>query len=145
MKYDDASWHYGGKFPKDSPETFGGTHIALLLKWCFMKGWAGTLHVQENEDDVNRLRSGAKQATDFLFQWCDGKFTSEDLNEEGNAFIGVYYGKGGEYLNDYATTFSKQMYVAAEAEHDFKLFSGMVDRRYKSYLKSTRRPWWRLR
>ncbi len=32
MKYDDASWHYGGEFPADSPDEFGGTHIGLSLK-----------------------------------------------------------------------------------------------------------------
>jgi len=44
MKYDDASWHYGGDFPIGSPEEYGGTHIALFMKWCFVKGWAGDIH-----------------------------------------------------------------------------------------------------
>ena len=145
MKYDDASWHYGGNFPKDSPQSYGGTHIALLLKWCFIQGWAGELHLEENAVDVEQLISGEKDATEFLFQWCDGKFTDEDLNALGNAFIAVYYGKDGAYLNDYATTFGEQMYVAPEGAHDFALFSAMVEKRYKSFLKSNRRPWWKLR
>lgn len=39
MKYDDATWHSGGEFPPESPAEFGGTHIALFLRWCFVKGW----------------------------------------------------------------------------------------------------------
>ncbi|WP_262497415.1 DUF7832 domain-containing protein [Pedobacter caeni] len=28
-KYDDASWHYGGDFPKDLPQINGATHIGM--------------------------------------------------------------------------------------------------------------------
>jgi len=145
MKYDDASWHSGGDFPKDSPQEFGGTHIALMLKWCFVKGWAGELHLQENRGDVEKLMRGEKSATEFLFQWCDGKFTDEDLTAEGNAFVGVYYGDGGAYLQDYASTFGEQMYVVDEGGHDFDKFSKMVERRYKSFIGDpSNRPWWKF-
>ena len=58
MKYDDARWHFGGEYPKDSPQEFGGTHIGLLLKWCFIKGWAGMLHLEENRQDVEKVIRG---------------------------------------------------------------------------------------
>jgi len=133
MKYDDASWHSGGKFPKDSPPEYGGTHIGLLLKWCLLKGWAGDLHLTESKEDVQKVRRGEMTGTAFLFRNCDGKFTDEDLNEDGNAFVAVYYGKDGPYLSDYATAFSDLMYVASEEEHDFKKFSQFVERRYKGH------------
>jgi hypothetical protein len=143
VKYDDASWHSGGQFPVGSPKEYGGTHIALLLKWCFLKGWAGDLHLSENPADVALVKSGKKSATEFLFQRCDGKFTAEDLSQSGNAFISEYYGKNGKYLNDYGTTFRTLMYVAPEGAHDFKLFSDMVEARYKAYKKASG-PWWKL-
>jgi hypothetical protein len=156
VKYDDASWHYNEKFPKDSPRELSGTHIALLLKWCFVKGWAGDLHLRENPSDVEALRHGNKSATEFLFQWCDGKFTDEDLSETGNAFISKYYGKGGAYFIDYATKFGDLMFVAPEGAHDFDVFSSMAEARYKSYVNPTEpveppvesntkptKPWWR--
>ena len=138
MKYDNASWHYGGNFPKGSPQEYGGTHIALMLKWCFLKGWAGELHMQEDRDDVERLIRGEKSATDFLFECCDGKFTDQQLNEEGNAFISVYFGEDGPYTNDYAATFGKQMYIAPESDHDFHLFSAMVEKRYRAFMNPSR-------
>ena len=134
MKYDDATWHSGGDFPSGSPTQYGGTHIGLFLRWCFTKQWAGELHTEEEPEDVERVKVGEKSGTDFLFQWCDGKLTDEDLTEEGNAFVSWYYGKGGEYLNDYARRFSDKMYLAPESEHDFQLFSAMVERRYVSFL-----------
>ena len=139
MKYDDASWHYGGEFPAGSPQEFGGTHIGLLLRWCFMKDWAGELHLEDAHHDIELVKRGEKSGTDFLFQWCDGKFTDEDLNEVGNAFVGFYYGKGGAYLGDYAEHFARQMYVASEAQHDFQTFSAMVDRRYTAFISNNAR------
>lgn len=145
MKYDDASWHGGGDFPPDSPAEFGGTHIALMLKWCFLKGWAGELHTEESPEDLERLLRGEMSATEYFFTYCDGKFTDEDLTAEGNAFVGVYYGDHGAYLTDYEANFGRQMYVASEAEHDVAKFSAMVERRYQEYLRpKTRRPWWKL-
>ncbi|WP_410210106.1 hypothetical protein [Aquirhabdus sp.] len=144
MKYDDASWHFGGNFPPKSPQEFGGTHIALLLKWCFIKGWAGDLHLEdpESNNDVEYVKQGQKSGTDFLFQWCDGKFTDEDLNDEGNAFIQVYYGEAGKYLNDYANKFGPLMYIGSEDQHDFKKFSNMVEKRYQSFIKPKSNGWY---
>jgi hypothetical protein len=145
MKYDDASWHFGGNFPKDSPPEYGGTHIAILLKWCFVKGWAGELHLEENIEDVNAVINGTKSATDFFFQWCDGKFTDEDLTDEGNAFIGPYYDK--TYLSDYADLFADLMFVAPESKHEQEKLSELLEKRYKKFTNSEpaqNKPWWKL-
>ncbi|MHA6206267.1 DUF7832 domain-containing protein [Dyella soli] len=136
MKYDDASWHSGGQFPEGSPAEYGGTHIALLLKWCVLKGWAGQLHKGEGATALGQLMHGEISATDFLFEFCDGKLTDEDLDDQGNAFVSVYYGDHGDYLNDYADNFGELMYVASEGEHDFRLFSSMVDARYNAFVES---------
>jgi len=144
MKYDDASWHYNESFPKDSPQDFSGTHIAILLKWCFLKGWAGELHINENPDDVEKVINGTKSATDFFFQWCDGKFTDEDLTAEGNAFVSDYY--ENHYTGDYAGLFADKMFVAPESEHDLKKMFELIDMRYSKYMeiKSGSKPWWKI-
>jgi hypothetical protein len=134
MKYDDASWHFGGDFPEGSPREYGGTHIALLLRWCFLKGWAGPLHLDEEPDEVERVKSGRMSATEFLFKYCDGKFTDEDLNAEGNRFIEQYFGEKGGFLDDYAKNFGAFLYVAPESVHDFATFSSMMESRYRRFL-----------
>jgi hypothetical protein len=158
MKYDDASWHSGGEFPPDSPAELGGTHIALMLKWCFRKGWAGELHTEDSKEDLERLLRGELSATEYLFTWCDGKFTDEDLNAEGNAFMRHYY--KGSYDADFERTFGP-MYVLPESEHDFDKFSDMVETRYRAFVNSpaapqtaqsqdqshtapAKRPWWQF-
>ena len=140
MKYDDASWHYGGNFPVDQPEENGGTHIALFLKWCFIRGWAGDLHTEEEPDAVKAVIAGALPATEFLFKYCDRKFTDEDLNDKGNSFATKYYGDVGLYLDDYAEAFGELMYVSPENAHDFVKFSSMLEARLSSGVLTKTRP-----
>lgn len=143
MKYDDASWHCGGEgFPEESPNEYGGTHIALFLKWCFSKGWIGDLHQEEEPEDVARVISGAMSATDFLFKYCDGKLTDEDLSDEGNRFASLHYGENGSYLTDYGNLFSEEMYACSEADHDYALFSSILDRHLS--VETAHKPWWKF-
>ena len=97
MKYDDESWHSGGEFPDGSPIEYGATHIALIMKWCFQKGWAGDLHINNvaSNNDLQKMIANEMSATDFFMQWCDGKLTDEDFNEQGNVFLKEYYGTEG--------------------------------------------------
>lgn len=137
MKYDDASWHSGGDFPSDSPEEYGATHIGLYLRFCFTKTWAGELHTEEEPEAVAAVINGEMSGTDFLFKYCDGKFTDEDLNDDGNAVTAQYYGDNGYYLDDYAALFADLMYEAPESAHDFVAFTKMVEERLQSGNLST--------
>ncbi len=149
MKYDDASWHSGNKFPETSPDKFGGTHIALFLKWCFIKGWAGEIHIDEELDDVKKVINGEISATKFFFKYCDGKLTDEDFNKEGNNFAELYYGKNGLYLNDYSNLFYDLMYKEPEENHNYTKLANYIEQRYKSniltedQLKAIK-PWWKF-
>jgi hypothetical protein len=117
----------------------------------------GELHTEDGAEDLEKMLRGELSATDYFFTWCDGKFTDEDLNAEGNAFIRECY---DAYLGDYSEHFADEMYVVDEAGHDFARFSAMVEARYRSFAASTapgrtnaeepgqtrsnRRPWWQL-
>jgi hypothetical protein len=140
MKYDDASWHYGGQFPEGQPDEHGGTHIGLFLRWCFEKGWAGKLHTDEEPDAVTEVRRGEMSGTDFLFKYCDGKFTDEDLNDLGNDFAAQYYGDDGLYLDDYIESFEDLMYLEPESAHDYIKFAAVLEARLSSgILKKSQR------
>lgn len=132
MKYDDASWHYGGAFPEGQPDEHGGTHIGLFLRWCFERGWAGSLHLEEAPDAVAEVVRGEMSGTDFLFRYCDGKFTDEDLNDEGNEFAAKYFGDDGLYFDDYIESFEDLMYIEPEGTHGYKKFAAMLEARLTS-------------
>jgi len=148
MKYDDASWHYDGDFPTDSPRELGGTHIALFLRWCFSKGWAGLIHLETDQDLVIRVAEGRSRATDFLFKYCDGQLGSDDLSDEGNEFAEQYYGPDGLYMADYGNKFGTLIYVVPEEGHDYRAYSRMLDKRLASGIltgeQAASKPWWRF-
>lgn len=132
MKYDDAGWHSEGEFPAGSPPEYGGTHIALFMRWCFARGWAGDIHTEHDADEVQAVIDGAMTATDFLFQFCDGQLTDENVNDDGNDFASQYYGPSGLYIHDYADRFGHLMFVASEQDHDYDGFSSMLQSRLDS-------------
>jgi hypothetical protein len=146
MKYDDASWHSESAVAAGSPEEYGGTHIGMFLKWCFVKGWASDLHTSEEPVDTQAVIDGTLSGTDFLFKYCDGKLTNEDFDLEGLKFTDAYYGDDGFYLADYAKHFSNLMYLAPEGAHDFQRFSAILESRLRSgiIIKSQAKPWWRF-
>ena len=148
-KYDDASWHSGGDFPEHSPSELSGTHIALFLRWSFVQGWAGPMHLDRWPEDVRGVVEGRLSGTEFLFKNCDGKLSDEDLSEEGNRFAARYYGDEGLYLNDYAEHFGELMYVAPESDHDFSALDAVIAARRETDLLThsdlkQKKPWWKL-
>ena len=146
MKFDDASWHSESALAEGSPEEFGGTHIGLFLRWCFVKGWASDLHTSEEPADTQAVVDGTLSGSDFLFKYCDGKLTNEDFDSSGLLFAESYYGDEGLYLTDYTKHFRNLMYVAPERGHDFQTFSAVLESRLLSGIltKSQVKPWWRF-
>ena len=112
MKYDDASWHYGGDFPAELPAEAGATHIAMFVAWAVMNGLAGEYHTKDAAVDLALLQRREVTPTEWFIRACDAKFTNEDLNDNGNSFAASYYGNAdglhsteGSYLDDYCDTF----------------------------------------
>ena len=132
MKYDDASVHYNGEFPPNTPQQYGGTHIALFLRFCFVKGWAGPMHLQKRPAEVQGVIDGSLPATSFLFGFCNGCLTDKDLNDAGNVFAGQYYGRDGMYVYDYLQNFGDLMYKAPESEHNFNRQGVFMEARLRS-------------
>jgi len=112
MKYDDASWHYGGDFPENLPSGAGATHIGMFVAWAVTSGLAGAIHTEDFPDLLQNLIDRSVMPAAWFISACDEKFTDEDLSAEGNAFATVYYldseprdGSAPDYLADYADVF----------------------------------------
>jgi hypothetical protein len=135
MKYDDASWHYGGNFPEDLEPTAGATHIALFVAWATLAGLGGELAA----DQLPLLKSRSMTPTEWFIAACDEKFTDEDLSDEGNAFARSYYADAegalrdhiGSYLGDYEVTFPEatDLYRVAPLWSSFDRLAAVLDQR----------------
>jgi hypothetical protein len=99
-KYDDASWHYEGSFPDDLPDEAAATHIAVFVVWCLLNGHAG----EDLEAEILDLEEREVTPGEFLVDELDEVFTSDELDDEGNAFTVAYFeGRDGDstYVADY--------------------------------------------
>jgi hypothetical protein len=136
MKYDDASWHYGGDFPKELPDSAGATHIGMFLAWALLSGLAGEMHTTEFPEGLEKLQSRTVTPGQFLLEFCDEKFTDEDLNEEGNAFTAEYFEKTGEYLNDYEKVLLHKLpsaYHVPDTWTSFDKLKPILDQRFNAW------------
>ncbi len=134
MKYDDATWHSGGNFPKDLPTSAGGTHIGMFAAWCMLEGMAGAVHLEDFPEELERLRSRSITPGRWFVTACDGKFIDEDLNEEGNAFAQFYYdSKFARYLEDYTSTLAHSgvsLYHVLDSWENFDILAPVIAKRY---------------
>lgn len=142
-KYDDASWHYGGDYPKGLAKKHGSTHIGFFLAWAVSRDMAGRLHVEESARDLAALRAGKVTGAAFLRKNCDEKLTSEDLNADGNAFARARY---TAYLKGYEAAVDprgelRSIYHAADDAPTYRRAAKLLDELYEQWSRqrTTRR------
>lgn len=160
MKYDDASWHYGGDFPSDLPQEAGATHIGMFVAWCLLSGLAGDLFATDFPNELAALRERQITPGAFLLDACDEKFVDDELNEEGNRFALAYYqGDPNPYLADYERLFGEDhpsLYGVPDTWESFEKLLPILDHRLQSWrdghlepglpkeLRSAGKRWWSL-
>lgn len=143
MKYDDVSWHSGGAFPADLPANAGATHTGMYVAWALQAGLAGEMHTQEMPEDLHKLAERSLTPGAFFLWACDGKFTDEDLNEEGNAFTVSYFDlTEGSYLADYEAVLGDglsdrpdALYYVADTWENFEKLKPVLDDRLAQWRK----------
>jgi hypothetical protein len=140
MKYDDASWHYGGEFPEGLSNDAGATHIGMFLAWALLSGMGGELFAEEEPQLVDELRSRSITPGQFFLKYCDGKFIDEDLSELGIRFTEDYFEleKGG-YLADYEQLLQKgleTLYHVPDTWESYDKLSPAIDARFAGWRNS---------
>ena len=137
MKYDDASWHYEGKFPADLPREAGATHSGMFFAWALLAGLGGELHTDELPEDLEQLQSRTITPGQALIKFCDEKFTDEELNEEGNSFAQEYFDfDRGMYLADYKKVLGAKvpsLYHVADTWENFDRLKPVLDQRLQEW------------
>ena len=147
MKYDDASWHYGGAYPADLPPEAGATHIGMFLAWMLLHGFASSDVQEDAAAELAALQRREISGAEFLCRVCDEALTDGEFSEEGNAFAAAYYqsedGEGyGRYLNDYTATFDSNdndsLYRIDDNWDNYDKLAAVIDRRYDGWLAQGR-------
>lgn len=112
MKYDDASWHYGGTFPEHLPEAAGATHIGMFLAWMLFNDFGSEELEEDAESELLQLKDRTLTGAQFVMGILDEKLTDQEFSETGNAFAVAYYqglNNDSRYVDDYLQTFGKRV------------------------------------
>jgi hypothetical protein len=134
VKYDDASWHYGGDFPEELPAANGATHIAMFLGWALSRRLISDYHVSDSGAVMDLVAGRKMTPRTFLIDVCDEKLTSEDLSDIGNAFTEDYYEE--HYFTDYAELFSEveSLYEVEDVWANYDRVADMLDVRLQAWM-----------
>ncbi len=144
MKYDDASWHYGGEWPEGLPPEAASTHIGMFVTWCWLNGMAGEEQLIDSPDMIERITSRSVTPGGLFIEMCDEKFIAADLNDEGNAFAQAYYneeskGMRHKYYDDLDTVVPADLpsvYHLPDTWETFDKIAPVLDERFKHWRKS---------
>jgi hypothetical protein len=101
-KYDDASWHYLGEFPKNLPKINGATHIGIFLEWCIQNDLMSEEQIEDFYEDILKVKESKMSGVDYLINNCDEVFSDNDLNYIGNSFTNDYYEGDSEFSKSYS-------------------------------------------
>lgn len=146
-KYDDASWHYSGEFPKNLPKINGATHIGIFLEWCIQNDLMSEEQIDDFYEDILKVKDNKMSGIEYLINNCDKKFSDTDLNEIGNDFAMAYYESDTEfgkqysdYLSDYCQVLDNNtnntIYHIENTSENRKRMKSIIDKRFvewKSY------------
>jgi len=145
-KYDDASWHYGGNYPKDLPHANAATHIGMFLTWCIDHDLMSEEQTDDCEEDIAKVKNRILTGAEFLMSVCDEKFTTGDLDQLGNDFAKAYYArkektaaaKYASYFEDYEKVFGQagapfDLYRVANTWENYDLLKPLIDQRFEEW------------
>jgi hypothetical protein len=137
MKYDDASWHSEGDFPDDLPPEAAATHAGMFLAWALLSGAGSGLHTDGSPAPIEKLRNRSVTPGAYYINECDGQFTGDELNNEGNAFAAEYYTlETGQFLRDYEEALGAELptlYHIADSWQNFDKLKPVLDRRFQNW------------
>lgn len=76
---------------------YAGNHIGFFLAWVIKHDLIGDIH--KDCEGVQKVKDETMTGTEFLIEYCDTKFWSEDVADELLPFIQGYYMQ--QYFSDY--------------------------------------------
>jgi len=149
-KYDDASWHYDGKYPKNLPSENGATHIGMFLTWCIENKLISEELAKEAKSEIEQVIKREITGAEFLIKVCDEKLIDEDLNKIGNEFALDYYDddtefgkKYNSFADDYSETFDEKaaqngfeyesFYHVENTFENYELVKQRIDKRFEEW------------
>ena len=131
-KYDDASWHLGGDFPKGLSRRQSMVHMGMFLGWAISEGAIGEYLLERHGKSLEAFRRRELTGAQIVEQCCDECLTNEDFNVVGNEFAHIYY-EPDIYIDDYESEFGNEvssLYEVFDNWDNFERIQKQVQKRF---------------
>lgn len=133
--YDKASYHYSAEdYPSELSRSQAFVHTGFFLGWLIKNNLVSERFISDWNSEVNEFLLGNITGPN-LFEVIDGTLTTDDLNEEGNAFASSYFSfvNGARYTYDYEQVFFEysNLYTVQDTELNFGKISYHLTDQYK--------------
>lgn len=106
-------------------------HIGLFLSWIIENGFEGE---ESDPEGTELVRKGEISGSEYLMEYCDGKFWKSDVREDILPFVEKYY--EGAYLSDYGEavlTGDTKVCGVLSGKKEYKNIKKLIDKAYKQY------------
>ncbi len=147
--YDKAKYHFDAEnYPKDLPVEQAYVHTGMFLGWIIDNNLFNNEFFDElgAQKDIEAFKNRQIPATTIYQNLFDGVLTSEDLNDEGNAFAQSYFDfNKGRYIYDYMKLFGlrpDQNYSVQNTWENYQKVKDMIDQKYKRWKKKKTGNFW---
>ncbi len=146
---DRADWHYEGDFPEELPFENAATHIGMYFSWLIENDLIGDAHREHCSEAIENVKERKITGREFFFDYCDGKFWEDDMNEEGAKFTKCYYqdasGSYGAYLDDYLALLGddyESLYEVPNTWENYDKIAPQITKEFDSWKsKPTKKSW----
>lgn len=134
--YDKAKYHYDGDFPKDLSIDQAFVHTGMFLGWIIDNDLFSEEFEEDIEVEIQKFKSREVTGTQ-IYMDCDGVFSNDMLNDEGNEFAQDYSDfENGLYLDDYEETFpeAEDVYDVKDSWENYEKIKKVIQKRYLDWM-----------
>lgn len=158
MAFDRFDWHYDsaaeayrnrnnitGELTEEQEQEiclYAADHIGLFLRWVIENGFEGDGGDEEIfQEGCEQVRKGEITGTEFLMEYCDGKFWDCDICDEIKPFVEEYYNSNDEtrpyqYFKDLIEAIGKDnLYQIISGDKEYNALKPLIDRAFKAITK----------
>jgi hypothetical protein len=142
LEYDDWHWHTEGAFPPDREPEAGYVHIAAFMAWLADHDMLDRQWMAAADVNGAALAIAARSGPISAFRDATGgRFSSEMLTPEGQAFTGAYYAPEYGYARDWRRVFGRRadVYDVPDEWQSYDRVAPLIERRYAEW-KAAGRP-----
>lgn len=153
ISFDKVDWHYESAIDaycrinnKDSEDLsdeeydnlylYAGNHIGFFIAWIIKHGFKTDL-LDDQDEGYEAVKNESISGTEYLMEYCDGKFLGIDVSKEIFGFVNKYYDK---YLTEYAAWVTEELhegiYEFIGTWEEYHRFEHIIDEAYLKYKKA---------